>query len=101
MILRRRTARGIHECYSRRLMRLWFPLLLIGSLASADPFTHELEARRTRFLKEGAKPEAALPLIGLLELWEKLSDRAPLIRFLDEAVASHAQPEIKARATYL
>jgi transglutaminase-like putative cysteine protease/Flp pilus assembly protein TadD len=30
-----------------------------------------------------------------------LSDRAPLVRFLDDAIASHAQPEVKARALYL
>jgi hypothetical protein len=82
-------------------MRIVFPFLLICALAKADPFAQDLEARRARFFKEGARPQAALPLIGLFELWDKLSDRAPLVRFLDDAIASHAQPEVKARALYL
>jgi tetratricopeptide (TPR) repeat protein/transglutaminase-like putative cysteine protease len=61
----------------------------------------ELEARRARFFREGARPQAAVPLVGLLDLWEKLGDRAPLVKLLDEAVAGRTQPEVRARATYL
>jgi len=65
------------------------------------PFSHELEVRRARFLHDKTKPQAAVPLIGLLDLWDKLSDRMPLVNFLDEVLASQAQPEVKARAVYL
>jgi Tfp pilus assembly protein PilF len=75
--------------------------LLMTTAAWADPFSRDLEARRTRFLKEGSRPQAAVPLLGVLDLWDKLADRAPVVKLLDEAVASKAHPEVRARATYL
>ena len=84
-------------------MRRALPLLMMlaAGTAWADPFAAELAARRARFLKEGARPQAALALCGLLDLWDQLADRAPLVAFLDEAVASKAAPEVRARAGYL
>ena len=83
--------------------------LLIGVVTSgaasadpfADPFASDLSARRARLAKEGARPQAVVPLCGVLELWEKLADRAPLVKFLDEVMASHAPAEVRSRAAYL
>jgi transglutaminase-like putative cysteine protease/Tfp pilus assembly protein PilF len=76
-------------------------MMLAAGSAQADPFASELATRRARFVKEGARPQAAVPLCGLLDLWDQLADRAPLVAFLDEALASKAAPEVRARAGYL
>src|SRR6185369_14330966 len=86
-------------------MRRMVPILLFAlgfvTTASADPFGPELEARRARFLREGTRPQAAVPLVGLLDLWDKLGDRGPLVKLLDDALLGKAQAEVRARAAYL
>jgi len=48
-------------------MRRFIPLLLIGAASAwADPFTQELDARRARFFREGARAQAVVPLTGVL-----------------------------------
>lgn len=66
-------------------------------------FVRDLEARRARFFREGRRPQAIVPLMGVLsELWTKLDDRAPLVRFLDEAAHSPAaRADVRGRAAYL
>jgi transglutaminase-like putative cysteine protease/tetratricopeptide (TPR) repeat protein len=84
-------------------------LLLASAVAAAPPpssgddgFARELAARRARFEREGARPQALVPLLGVLELWDLLPDRAPLVAFLDAAAgAAAARPEVRARAAYL
>src|SRR5689334_6475352 len=70
--------------------------------AEASPFARELEARRRRFEAEGDRPAALVPLLGVLDLWELLGDRQPLVDFLEVAQASaRVHPEVRARAAYL
>ena len=79
-------------------------VVLAAANASAAPdyFSRELESRRQRFEREGGKPQAVVPLLDVLELWELLPDRAPIVQFLDEAAASaKARPDVRARAAFL
>lgn len=66
-------------------------------------FVRDLHARQERFVREGARPQAVVPLLGVItDLWDVLDDRTPLIRFLDEAAASpKARPDVRGRAAWL
>jgi tetratricopeptide (TPR) repeat protein len=64
--------------------------------------TAELAARRAELLRSAGRPTAALPLYGVLDLWDWLDDRAPLVAFLDEAAHAQAvRPDVRGRAGYL
>ncbi|HEY2745919.1 MAG TPA: DUF3857 domain-containing protein [Polyangia bacterium] len=69
----------------------------------ADRFAQDLAARQARFVKEGARPQAVVPLLGAItDLWDVLDDRAALAHFLDAATASgKARPDVRARAAWL
>ncbi|HWE27609.1 MAG TPA: hypothetical protein VHB97_06370, partial [Polyangia bacterium] len=66
-------------------------------------FTRELVARQARFDKEGRRPQALVPLLGIItDLWDGLDDRAPLVALLDRAVGSTAaRADVKARAAFV
>ncbi|HEX9105143.1 MAG TPA: hypothetical protein VF997_23190, partial [Polyangia bacterium] len=66
-------------------------------------FVRDLRARQERFAKEGARPQAVVPLFGVItDLWDVLDDRAPLIRFLDQAATSgKARADVRGRAAWL
>ncbi|MDB4971022.1 MAG: Cell division protein FtsK [Myxococcales bacterium] len=66
-------------------------------------FARDLDSRKTRFAREGARPQAVVPLLGAItDLWDVLDDRAPLARFLEEAATSKtARADVKARAVWL
>jgi tetratricopeptide (TPR) repeat protein/transglutaminase-like putative cysteine protease len=102
------------RCYARLFMtvcrRVIAQLALTavacaGVAAAAEPsrFVRDLEARRARIAKGGRRPQAIVPLLGVLtDLWERLDDRAPLVQLLDEAARSRtARPDVRARAGYL
>jgi transglutaminase-like putative cysteine protease/predicted Zn-dependent protease len=66
-----------------------------------NPFDREVAVRVERFRKEGARPQAVVPLLGVLDLWEltSASGRTAIAAFLDEAAASPtAHPLVRARA---
>jgi transglutaminase-like putative cysteine protease/tetratricopeptide (TPR) repeat protein len=92
-------------CYAFRLVKalaLVGVLLAASSAFAADPYTRELEARRARFEREAGRPQALVPLLGLLDLWDLVQDRGPLVALLDEAAgAAAARPDIRGRAAYL
>ncbi|MCU1278366.1 MAG: Tetratricopeptide 2 repeat protein, partial [bacterium] len=66
-------------------------------------FARDLRARQERFVKEAARPQAVVPLLGVLtDLWDVLDDRAALARFVDEAASSErARPDVRGRAAWL
>jgi len=66
-------------------------------------FARDLRARQERFAHEGGRPQAVVPLFGVItDLWDVLDDRTPLIRFLDEAAASgKARADVRGRAAWL
>ena len=45
-----------------------------------SPFDQEVSDRRQRFLTESARPSATavIPLLGLTDLWDEVTDRAAL-----------------------
>lgn len=69
----------------------------------AGRFARDLRARQERFAREGGRPQAVVPLFGVItDLWDVLDDRTPLIRFLDEAAASpKARADVRGRAAWL
>ncbi|HEX6836672.1 MAG TPA: hypothetical protein VF334_08870, partial [Polyangia bacterium] len=96
----------------RRRIVLGLALALLGSAASARAatigddggrFARDLRARQERFVHEGGRPQAIVPLFGVItDLWDVLDDRAPLIRLLDEAAASpRARADVRGRAAWL
>ena len=77
-------------------------LLSSATASAANPFAREVDVRRERFDKEGGKPQALIPLLGVLDLWEMVEDRGPIGAFLDAAVKSpKARSDVRARAQYL
>jgi transglutaminase-like putative cysteine protease/Flp pilus assembly protein TadD len=69
---------------------------------SGNPFQRQLEERRERFRRDVGRPQAIAPLLGILDLWELVPDRAQIVAFLDEVQAApKARPEVRARAAYL
>ncbi|MGZ3428615.1 MAG: hypothetical protein ACXVCV_18305, partial [Polyangia bacterium] len=79
-----------------------------GTARAAGPsdngrFARDLQARRERFAKEGARPQAVVPLLGAItDLWDVLDDRAALAHFLDEASASpRTRADVRGRAAWL
>jgi len=106
-------------CYAQLSMavfrRIHGPLVLAMLLASASGaraagvsdeggrFARDLRARQERFAKEGARPQAMVPLLGVLtDLWDVVDDRAALARFLDEATTSaKTRADIRGRAAWL
>jgi transglutaminase-like putative cysteine protease/Tfp pilus assembly protein PilF len=71
--------------------------------ADENPFDREVATRLERFRKEGARPQAVVPILGVLDLWEVTSagGRAAIAAFLDEATkAPGAHPLVRARAGY-
>ncbi len=66
-------------------------------------FARDLHARQERFAKEGARPQAVVPLLGAItDLWDVLDDRAALAHFLDAAAASRrARADVRGRAAWL
>jgi tetratricopeptide (TPR) repeat protein len=82
------------------------PLLIIGSLPSSahagSLFDDELAARRAEVTRLAGKPEAIVPLLGILDLWTMVDDRAPIAAALDEVAADKKQrADVRARAIYL
>ncbi len=75
------------------------PLARAGS--SSDPFAAQLEARKARLLREGARPEAVVPLLGIEDLWERVRDRSALLSVVQKAASGRAQPEVRARASFI
>ena len=75
----------------------------LAAAGGGDRFAADLSARRSRFAREGARPQAVVPLLGAVtDLWDSLADRAGLIRFIDEAATSAtARPDVRARAAWL
>jgi hypothetical protein len=75
---------------------------MAGRASAANPFAREVEVRRERFAKEAARPQALIPLLGILDLWEMVEDRGPIGAFLDAAAQSDKpRPDVRARAQYL
>lgn len=74
-----------------------------ASAAGADWFARSLAARRSRLDQEARRPEALVPLLGLVtDLWDGLDDRAPLVALLDRAVGSPLiRPDVRARAAFV
>jgi len=66
-------------------------------------FARDLRARQERFVREGARPQAVVPLLGVItDLWDVTDDRAALARFVDEAAASpRARADVRGRAAWL
>lgn len=95
--------------FSRRLVALLTLVSAAGVARAAEPattvdrFTRDLQTRRARFVAEGKRPQAVVPLLGVItDLWDVLADRAPLARFLDEAAASpSARADVRGRAAWL
>jgi transglutaminase-like putative cysteine protease/tetratricopeptide (TPR) repeat protein len=75
----------------------------VAHAAVGDRFGRDLEARRARFAQEKARAQAVVPLFGAItDLWDVLDDRAPLVRFLDEAATSvTARADVRGRAAWL
>ncbi|HXU71034.1 MAG TPA: DUF3857 domain-containing protein [Polyangia bacterium] len=71
--------------------------------SASNRFVRDLAARQERFVHEGARPEAVVPLLGAItDLWDVLDDRAPLARFLDAAASSpKARADVRGRALWL
>lgn len=70
--------------------------------AQANPFDLEVASRREAFRKEVGRPQAIVPLLGILDLWEEVGDRGALAAFLAEAAAQPGQrADVRARAAYL
>lgn len=74
-----------------------------GSSDEGGRFARELRARHERFAREGARPQAVVPLCGLLtDLWDVVDDRAALAHFVDEAATSgRARADVRGRAAWL
>jgi hypothetical protein len=84
------------------LARVLIPSLLIYASVQAEPYGEEIAARQARFEREGARPQAVVPLLGLLDAWELVPDRASLTRFVEQAAAgANTRPDVRARAIYL
>ena len=66
-------------------------------------FARDLAARQERFAREGARPQAVVPLLGVItDLWDVLDDRAPLSRFVAAAASSpRARADVRGRAEWL
>src|SRR5262249_29942360 len=99
-------------CYAQPSMAVFRRMMAVAALVAsakiahaADPgrFARDLTARRDRFAKEGARPQAAVPLLGAItDLWDALDDRTPLVRFLDEAAQNpKARADVRSRAAWL
>jgi tetratricopeptide (TPR) repeat protein/transglutaminase-like putative cysteine protease len=75
----------------------------IAHAAEPGRFARDLGARRDRFVKEGARPQAVVPLLGAItDLWDVLDDRAPLARFLEEAAQNpKTRADVRSRAAWL
>ncbi len=86
----------------RRVMSL---LMLLGTAlptAAQNVFDRELSARRAEAKRLAGQPEAIAPLLGLLDLYPLVDDRAPIAALLDEVMTDRAQlGEVRAHATYL
>ena len=93
---------------------LGFAALSVGQGAEADVpkpaagsslaavFGDEVKVRRDRFRRDEKRVQAVVPLLGLMDLWEMVADRAPLVAFIEEAAASKvAPPEVVARARFM
>jgi hypothetical protein len=86
---------------------LWGVLVAAGvtdatSAWAATPFSEEVRARQTRLEREGSRPAALVPLLGLLDLWDLVEDRAPILALLAQARQSRVAPaDVRARAAYL
>ncbi len=82
-------------------------LLLLAPAARAavpapGPFDAELGERRAALKRLEGRPEAIVPLLGILDLWTTVDDRAAIAAALDEVIADRAQrPDVRARAAYL
>src|SRR5256885_378848 len=74
-----------------------------GATARAEVYSErELADRQARFAKEGKKLSAAVPLLGILELWERLPQRDRFERFIAQAAADPTRaPLVRSRARYL
>ena len=74
-----------------------------GSSDEGGRFARDLRVRQERFAKEGARPQAVVPLLGAItDLWDVIDDRAALARFLDGAATSaRARADVRARAAWL
>jgi len=75
----------------------------VARASDENPFDREVASRLERFRKEGARPQAVVPLLGVLDLWELTSaaGRTAIAALLDEAAASPtAHPLVRARAGF-
>jgi transglutaminase-like putative cysteine protease/tetratricopeptide (TPR) repeat protein len=72
-----------------------------AATTTPDAFARQLEARAARWKAERGKPEAALAVLGTMDLWD-LTDPAAITRFLGDAAAdAKAHPLARAHAAYL
>lgn len=68
----------------------------------ANPFDAELARRLGQARELAGRAEAVVPLLGVLDLWEQVDDRAALAALLDEVRDDGRQrAEVRARATFL
>lgn len=70
--------------------------------AVGSPFDDELISRRTEARGLAGRAEAIVPLLGILDPWDELSDRAQLVRLLEDVAGDARQlADVRARATFL
>ena len=89
--------------------RLFLGLALFFALThtswAQNPLDHELTQQRQRFEKETSRPGSAaavVPLLGLSDLWDRVSDRQALLDTLTDAAKEQPQvsPLVRAEALW-
>src|SRR5262249_7064156 len=77
-------------------------LALAAGEARANVFDEEVAARRAELAKRVGQPGAITPLLGLIDMWEWVSDRNAIAALLDAAKDDPKQrPDVRARAAFL
>src|SRR5260221_9945207 len=98
----RRQARRLRPMLRSRVWLVTALSLTFGSalaLGREGPFDAELRARRAELERLHGKAEAIVPLLGILDLWTEVGDRAAIAQALDAVIADKRQrAEVRGRA---
>ncbi|MSP59076.1 MAG: DUF3857 domain-containing protein [Myxococcales bacterium] len=86
-------------------LRVWILPLVALTAAPAlanGPYDTEIATRRAEAKRLAGRPDAIVPLLGILDLWTLVDDRAGISAMLDEVIADPRQrADLRGRAAYL